>query len=102
MRLGSRAKLTIGVGLTAAGMFGFLGLRDLLKADVVPQAAPMMGPALETAVVLAASTRPIRIGETITADMIRNAALDPARHPGIALPERRSARWPHETSPLTR
>jgi pilus assembly protein CpaB len=37
--------------------------------------------------VLAATTRPIRTGETITADMIRNAATDPARHPGIAIPQ---------------
>jgi pilus assembly protein CpaB len=90
MRLGSRAKLTIGVGLTAAAVFGFLGVRDLLSGGPEPDlaasgAAPIIA-SRPAAVVLAASTRPIRTGETITADMIRNAALDPARYPGVALP----------------
>lgn len=90
MRLGSRAKLTIGVGLTAAAVFGFLGVRDLLKASSEPELAMAtsapVGPPRPAAVVLAVTTRPIRTGETITPDMIRNAALDPASHPGVALP----------------
>jgi pilus assembly protein CpaB len=90
MRLGSRAKLTIGVGLTAAAVFGFLGVRDLLNATSQPNAVtqPRGGNAVPrpAAVVLAATTRPIRTGETITADMIRNAALDPLRYPGVAIP----------------
>lgn len=90
MRLGSRAKLTIGIGMTAAAVFGFLGVRDMLhatsEADAAPQSmAPASAPQV-AAVVLAASTRPIRTGETITADMIRNAALNPALYPGAAIP----------------
>lgn len=89
MRLGSRAKLTIEVGLTAAAMFGVLGVRGLLNAsepDPSMDAGAPVGPIRPAAVVLAATTRPIRTGETITPDMIRNAALDPARYSGVAVP----------------
>lgn len=90
MRLGSRAKLTIGVGLTAAAVFGFLGVRDLLSADGAapqPDVPVVAGAPKPVTIVLAATTRPIRTGETITADMIRNAALDPSRYNGAATPQ---------------
>lgn len=90
MRLGSRAKLTIGVGLTAAAAFAFLGVRDLARSGSAPSTEPVRNtpqPVQVSATLLAATTRAIRTGETITADMIRNAAADPARHPGIAIPQ---------------
>jgi pilus assembly protein CpaB len=89
MRLGSKAKLTIGVGLVAATAFASLGVRDLMRApsDPVPPVMADLRPQRAPMIVLAASTRPIRTGETITADMIRNAAADPSRHSGIAMPQ---------------
>lgn len=90
MRLGSKAKLTIGIGLTAAAAFAFLGVRDLMRSGAKPSAPAVAGvpaPPPAPSVVLAASTRPIRTGETITADMVRNAPSDPARHPGVAIPQ---------------
>lgn len=90
MRLGSRAKLTIGIGLVAAGVFGFLGVRDLMHPGGGP--AKATGPTLARAqpraatVVLAMAARPIHTGETITADMIRNAAYDPSRYPNATTP----------------
>lgn len=89
MRLGSKAKLTIGVGLVAAVTFGFLGVRELgrsAKSKAAPltmvagKAEPVAG------IVLATTTRDVQIGETITADMIRNTAFDPARFPAAATP----------------
>lgn len=89
MRLGAKAKLTVGVGLAAAGVFGFLGVRDLARPKPAPeQAAARTAPEAPASatVVLAATTRVIRTGETITQDMIRNAAYDPVRFPGVATP----------------
>ncbi len=90
MRLGSKAKLTIGIGLSAAMAFAFLGFRDLARSGSQPLDVPETGasyPMPAVAVVLAATSRPILTGQTITADMVRNAPSDPARHPGIALPQ---------------
>jgi len=90
MRLGSKAKLTIGIGITAAAAFAFLGVRDVMRASsqsVPVPAGTTAPPARGAAIVLAASTRGIRTGETITADMVRNAAADPARYPGVAIPQ---------------
>ncbi|HUD27956.1 MAG TPA: Flp pilus assembly protein CpaB [Novosphingobium sp.] len=89
MRLGSKAKLTIGVGLVAAVTFGFLGVRELARSSAsrsVPVATQAGRPSQPTGVVFAATTRDVKIGETIRADMIRNAAFDPARVPGAATP----------------
>jgi pilus assembly protein CpaB len=85
MRLGSRAKLTIGIGLVAAGGFAYLGLRELrgpgASAKVIeqPREAPPQ-------VLLAATTRAIMTGETITADMIRSSTSSPAQFPLVATP----------------
>ena len=84
MRLGSKAKLTIAVGLTAASAFLALGIREMRNAaaaTVQSQAAPIRS-ASPTLLVQAA--RAIRTGETITAAMIRNASGDPARYPYAA------------------
>ncbi|MEE4451577.1 Flp pilus assembly protein CpaB [Novosphingobium resinovorum] len=89
MRLGSKAKLTIAVGLVAAVTFGFLGVRELgrsAKPRVVPAPGQIAVTSQPSGIVLATTTRDVRIGETITADMIRNAAYDPARFPGAATP----------------
>lgn len=90
MRLGSKAKITIGIGLTAAAAFAFLGVRDLARSDAKLEEQPAQAspkPVQPAAIVLAATTRLIRTGETITADMVRNAAADPARHPTVAIPQ---------------
>ncbi|MFD2400752.1 Flp pilus assembly protein CpaB [Novosphingobium soli] len=89
MRLGSKAKLTIGAGLTAAAVFGFLGVRELGRSASMesnPAARLVARSSAPAGVVLAATTRAVRVGETIRADMIRNAALDPARFPAAATP----------------
>ncbi|WP_232495838.1 Flp pilus assembly protein CpaB [Novosphingobium kaempferiae] len=89
MRLGSKAKLTIAVGMVAAATFGFLGVRELGRS-AKPKAASVPGLIAGTSqaagIVLATTTRDVRIGETITADMIRNTAFDPSRFPGAATP----------------
>ncbi|AEG50827.1 Flp pilus assembly protein CpaB [Sphingobium chlorophenolicum L-1] len=86
MRLGLKAKLTIGVGLTAATAFLALGVRELRKASAATGENRVTAPAKVAAptVLLVQAARAIRTGETITADMIRNAAGDPARFPQAA------------------
>jgi pilus assembly protein CpaB len=88
MRLGARARLTTGIGVLAAAGFVVLGVRQLGRA--APQAAASAGEpargAAANVVLLAAATRAIRTGETITAAMVRGAALNPARHPMAASP----------------
>lgn len=84
MRLGSKAKLTIAIGLSAATGFGIMGLRELGKAgqkmpDIAAQAAMRKENLPQP--LLVATTRMIRTGETIRADMIRNAVADPIRFP---------------------
>lgn len=87
MRLGMRAKLTIGVGVVAAAGFLVLGLRDL-GAPAQPRPARGEPPREETPrqALLAAATRAIRTGETITADMIRSVGAEAARHSTAAAP----------------
>jgi len=89
MRLGSKAKLTIGVGLVAAATFGFLGVRELGRSPAsttAPTGTLAIKPAQAAGIVLATTTRAVKIGETITADMIRNTAFDPAKFPAAATP----------------
>ena len=89
MRLGSKAKLTIGVGLVAAATFGVLGIRELGRSSATPEAPVTIvagKPVQPNGVVLAMTTRDVKIGETITADMIRNAAFDPVKFPTAATP----------------
>lgn len=88
MRLGTRAKLTIGIGVIAALGFAYLGLRELngraeARADVARQAGPDQPP---PQALFAAATRAILTGETITADMIRSVSADPGRVPMAASP----------------
>lgn len=88
MRLGSRAKLTIVVGVIAASGFVYLGLRELGRpATPVSQAAAQTRVAQAPQQLLfAAATRDILTGETITADMVRSAVSDPGRYPMAASP----------------
>ena len=84
MRLGSKAKLTTGIGIIAACSFAALGLRELAKSernasDFAAHAAAQKDIAVRP--LLVATTRTIRTGETIKADMIRNAAADPMKFP---------------------
>lgn len=78
----------MGTGMLLALLFLLLGVRELRReaaaSDGAAQLATRSQPAAPVAV-LAAASRPIRTGETITADMIRNAAADPRRHPTIAV-----------------
>ena len=82
MHLGLRARITIAVGLCAAALPLLLGLGELQRQAAPAAARP--GPAAARLVVLAEAARPIALGETITAGMIRNAPGDPARHPLVA------------------
>ncbi len=88
MRLGSKAKLTIGVGLVAACSFAILGIRELSRVPKPVQAMANPLPQKPSApqAVLAATTRAINTGETITADMIRSAPGNPAQYPDAATP----------------
>ncbi|WP_022681858.1 Flp pilus assembly protein CpaB [Sphingobium bisphenolivorans] len=83
MRLGSRAKLTIAVGLIAAALFMALGVRELRRASAAEPPAERPAPAAPV-IVLARAAQAIRTGETISPTMIRSAAGDPARFPTIA------------------
>lgn len=88
MRLGSRAKLTIGIGVAAALGFAYLGARELAR-PAAPSAPVARAPQARLApaqTLLAATTREIKTGETITADMVRSAPGDPASHPMAATP----------------
>lgn len=84
MRLGLRAKLTIGIGLLAAIVFLLLGIRELRHPAAAQGPAVIAARAPIPAIVIVRATRPIRTGETITAAMIGNAAGDPNRFPAIA------------------
>ncbi|WP_395397130.1 Flp pilus assembly protein CpaB [Novosphingobium sp. BL-8A] len=84
MRLGSKAKLTVGIGLVAACSFAAMGIRELAKperdgSDFAAHAAVQKDVAVRPLLVV--TTRTIMTGETIRADMIRNAAADPAKFP---------------------
>lgn len=73
----------------AAATFGVLGIRELGRSSATPEAPVTVvagKPVQANGVVLAMTTREVKIGETITADMIRNAAFDPARFPTAATP----------------
>ena len=87
MRLGLRAKFTIGAGVIAAAGFLVLGLRNL----GTPQATQTEHVAQQRAelprqVLLAVAARAIRTGETITANMVRSVAADAVHHPMAAAP----------------
>jgi len=89
MRLGSKAKLTIGAGVIAATGFAVLGVRELgtspsPAAAATEQQQPHVEPSAR--LLFAAAARPIHTGETVTPDMIRGMAADPARHPAAAVP----------------
>ena len=87
MKLGSRARITIAGGLTAATVFVALGIWQLRQdaARVEAQAVARPNPVAQ-AIVLVSASRPIEVGETITADMVRSAPGDPVRFPSIATP----------------
>lgn len=87
MRLGMRARVTVVVGLMAAGCFLVLGIRELTRTP--PSTAQAAGPSRQAAAaspsaVFLSAVRPIRTGETITADMVRNRPGDPQRYPYAA------------------
>lgn len=84
MHLGLRARITIAVGLCAAALSLLLGLGELQRQAAPAVARPGPAAAAARLVVLAEAARPIALGETITAGMIRNAPGDPARHPLVA------------------
>lgn len=89
MRLGSKAKLTIGIGILAAGSFAFLGVRELGRTDAAtakPAAGQEASAQTPSQMLLAATTRAIKTGETIRADMFRSAVSDPARFAHAATP----------------
>lgn len=78
----------MGAGMLLALLFLLLGMRELRREGAASDRASAAAIRLQQAApvaVLAAASRPIRIGETISADMIRNAPADPRRHPTIAV-----------------
>src|SRR3546814_19200693 len=86
MRLGSKAKLTIAVGLTAASAFLALGVRELRNASaatVQGEAAPVR---VAAPVLLVRAARALRPGETITAAQTRKAPGGPPSSPHRAQP----------------
>lgn len=89
MSLGLKAKVTIITGLLVALLFLVLGIRalgrDARDAQAASTSAMTARPVAQVAV-LAVATRAIETGQTITADMVRNASGDPARFPAIATP----------------
>src|SRR3546814_11558556 len=84
MRLGSKAKLTIAVGLTAASAFLALGVRELRNASAATVQGEAAHVRVAAPVLLVRAARAIRTGETIKAAMIRNAPGDPPRYPYAA------------------
>jgi pilus assembly protein CpaB len=88
MRLGLKARIMMGAGVLLALLFLLLGIRDLQRSPAVaaPSSAEQARRPAPTVTILAAASRPIRIGDTITADMIGNALADPRAHPLAAAP----------------
>ncbi|HKT75148.1 MAG TPA: Flp pilus assembly protein CpaB, partial [Sphingobium sp.] len=87
MRLGLKARIMMGGGLLLALLFLLLGVRELRRdaaTSAMAATAPAQPRSTAPVAILAAAARAIRVGETITADMIRNAPTDPQRHPMIA------------------
>ncbi len=80
-----RAKIAITVGFCLALVFLLLGVRAIVRSSGDdPAASTPTTAAQPTIAVLAAAARPIAVGETITADMVRNAPGDPQRFPAAA------------------
>ncbi len=77
-------------GSLAALLFLVLGVLELRRpARAAISATPLATASPRTVVqaaIFAVAARPIKIGETITADMVRNASADPARNPAVATP----------------
>jgi len=86
--LGLKAKITIIVGLLVALLFLVLGIRELRRGAGEAEAPALAATprAAAPVAVFAVADRAIETGQTITADMIRNAPGDPARFSAIATP----------------
>nr|WP_099185155.1 Flp pilus assembly protein CpaB [Sphingobium fuliginis] len=87
MRLGMRARVTVFVGLMVAACFLVLGIRELTRTPPSPAQAASpsrQGAATAPSPVFLSAVRPIKTGETITADMVRNRPGDPQRYPYAA------------------
>lgn len=86
MHLGTKAKVTVGVGLSVALLFLVLGIRAIrhqAAPPVIAQAQPAPPPPLA---ILAAAARPIKLGETITGAMIKGSSAAPGSFPQVATP----------------
>lgn len=86
MVLGSKAKMTIVAGLAGAALFFALGVMEIFKSNSAQEVAKQNVVTQPQQIVLAAALRPIEVGQTITADMVRNAPADPSRFPQVATP----------------
>ncbi|MBO9601085.1 MAG: Flp pilus assembly protein CpaB [Novosphingobium sp.] len=86
MRRDRKARLIMLAGFAAASVFVFLGVRALSGSgsDISANAQTVPVSLAQPQALLAATTRPVRIGETFTADMFRSATANPAEHPGVA------------------
>jgi pilus assembly protein CpaB len=84
--LGTRAKISVVVGLAFAALFLMLGIRELQRPS---PAAAMTVPVAATPrpiATLALAARAIATGETITADLVRNGTGEPGLNPLTAAP----------------
>jgi pilus assembly protein CpaB len=80
-----RTTILIVGGVLTSGLFMFLGVREMVKDEELPQATVANTISVGDSIVARAS-RPIAVGETITGEMVVNVPFDPARHATIATP----------------
>lgn len=86
MLFGTRAKITVAVGLSFALIFLMLGISELRRPAKASTTIAIREPAPAAILPLATAARAIQTGETITADMIRTSPGDPVRNASIASP----------------
>jgi len=87
MRLDSKTKLVVLISIASASVFAFLGVREMSSSaspDISANAQTALRAEAPPQALLAATTRPIKTGETIAPDMFRSATSSPAEHPGVA------------------
>ncbi|MDB5685520.1 MAG: cpaB [Rhizorhabdus sp.] len=86
MLFGTRAKLTVAIGMSFALVFLALGISELRRPARAASSASAAVPQPAPALAMATAARAIRTGETITADLIRATPGDPLHGASIASP----------------
>lgn len=85
MRVNTRVLSLTVAGALLAGVFLFLGIREIGKPDE-KTASPVVSAAPLRDTIVARAARAIEVGETITGDMVVNVPYDPARDASVATP----------------